>query len=72
MNKDIIKQIGNTIALFGGKDDIIENINDLCKPNFSEEEVLQRLKNWNMKKVDEIKDRLDRLSKRSVDVTHFN
>ena len=72
MNKDIIKQIGNTIALFGGKDDIIEIINDLCKPNFSEEEVLQRLKNWNMKKVDEIKDRLDRLSKRSVDVTHFN
>jgi hypothetical protein len=71
MNKEIINQIYNTIALFGGKDDILSIIIDLSK-NKDHETILNRLKNWNIQKTDEIKNRLDRTSKRSLTITNFN
>lgn len=70
MDKEIKKQLCNTIALFGGKDDIVSIINDI--DNISEKELLERLKNWNRQKVDEIKNRLDRQSSRSVTVTQLS
>jgi hypothetical protein len=69
---EILKQIYNAIALLGGKDDILEMICAWASGSVSEEEVLQQLKNWNVAKIDEIKNRLDRTSKRSVNVTNFN
>jgi hypothetical protein len=71
-HNDVMKHLCDTVALLGGKDDILNTITKWFQGKETDEVTIQQLMNWNMKKVDEIKNRLERTSKRSVTRTHFN
>lgn len=71
MDKEIIRLLCNTIALYGGKDDILSIIKDLQNDEIKTESV-ERLRKWNYDKTDEIKNRLLRCTGKSVSVTNLN
>lgn len=70
INKDILKQLSNAISLFGGDEQILDIVRGIGDRD--EADTLQMLKNWNMSKADEIKNRLARCSSQTVNITHLS
>lgn len=70
INKDILKQLTNSISLFGGDEEILDIVRGLSDRD--DNDTLEMLKNWNMAKIDEIKNRLARCTSQAVNVTHLS
>jgi hypothetical protein len=56
MEREIIDSLANTIALLGGKRDILSLVNEIGRGN--DQELLRGIRNYNISQVTEVKDRL--------------